>query len=283
MKSKGKSIVGSGRKPVLSVEEERDLARCISSLCDLGFSPSSGNIKDLVKDYISHHNLKSPFKNGRPGKNWLYKFMKRNRLSMKKVNMICAARKSITANPFVIYDFYDTVEKLMKEKNYTPAKVWNCDETGFPTDPSRARVIAPKGRVANKLTWGAGRENISTLAACNAAGRVLDPLIIFFGVNFQSTWRGKEPLPNTVYGVSKKGWMTTKIFSQWFDQFCVQVEERPLLLIYDGHLSHVSVALIEKAMEEDITLLKLPPHATDKLQPLDVCGFGPLKNCGMSN
>lgn len=42
-------------------------------------------------------------------------------------------------------------------------------------------------------------------------------------------------------------------------------------------LLHVSVALIKKAMEEEITLLKLPPHTTDKLQPLDVRGFGPLK------
>ena len=49
------------------------------------------------------------------------------------------------------------------------------------------------------------------------------------------------------------------------------------LLIFDGHLSHVSVEVIEKAIEENVVLLKLPPHATDKLQPLDVACFGPLK------
>ena len=58
--------------------------------------------------------------------------------------------------------------------------------------------------------------------------------------------------------MSKNGWMTTEIFYQWFEKFCEQVEERPLLLIYDGHLSHVSVELIEKAIEEDITLVKYP-------------------------
>ena len=123
----------------------------------------------------------------------------------------------------------------------------------------------------------AGRENNSTLAACNAAGRALDPLIIFTGKNFQSTWRGKKTLPNTTYGVSQNGWMDTEIFYQWFVEFTKQVEERPLLLIYDGHLSHISIKLIEKAIHEDISLMKLPPHVTDKLQPLDVCGFGPLK------
>lgn len=276
-KAEGKVLVGSGRKNTLSPTEESDLAKCIASLCNLGFSPSSSQIKDFVKDYVKLHNMTTPFKNDRPGKNWLSQFMKRNNLSKKKANMICAARKSVTSNPFIIYDFYDTIEKLFNEKQYTPAQVRNCDESGFPTDPSRAKVIGPKGKVANKLTWGAGRENISTLAACSADGRVLDPLIIFSGVNFQSTWKGKEPLPNTIYGVSKNGWMTTDIFFQWFQKFIEQVEERPLLLIYDGHLSHVSVELIELAQAEDITLVKLPPHATDRLQPLDVCGFGPLK------
>ena len=35
--------------------------------------------------------------------------------------------------------------------------------------------------------------------------------------------------------------------------------------------------MIEKAREEDITILKLPSHVTDKIQPLDVLCFGPLK------
>ena len=30
-------------------------------------------------------------------------------------------------------------------------------------------------------------------------------------------------------------------------------------------------------MKEKITIVKLPPHVTDRLQPVDVCSFGPLK------
>ena len=78
---------------------------------------------------------------------------------------------------------------------------------------------------------------------------------------------------HNTYGVSPNGWMDTDIFFESFKRFAEQVRERPLLLIYDGHLSHVSIILIEEA----IKLLKLPPHVTDMLQPLDVCGFGPLK------
>ena len=68
-----------------------------------------------------------------------------------------------------------------------------------------------------------------------------------------------------------------QVFYQWFEKFCSHITERPLLIIYDGHLSHVSISLIEKARQEDITILKLPPHVTDNIQPLDVSCFGPLK------
>lgn len=92
--------------------------------------------------------------------------------------------------------------------------------------------------------------------------------------NFQSTWRGSETLPGTTFALSDNGWMTTEIFLEWFCKFA---DQRPLILIYDGHSSHVSIKLIEKAMEENITLLKLRLHVTDELRPLDVGFCSPLK------
>jgi len=116
--------------------------------------------------------------------------------------MLSAARRSATANPFIVYGFYEIVGALIEEQKLKPEQIWNCDKSGFPTDPSKAKVIAPKGKPGLKLTWGAGRENISTLAMCSAAGDVLDPLIIFSGKNLQSTWKGQKALPKTMYGIS---------------------------------------------------------------------------------
>ena len=73
--------------------------------------------------------------------------------------------------------------------------------------------------------------------------------------------------------------MTTDVFSNRFENFTNLVTERPLSLLYDGHIIHVSVAVIELlAMKENIVILKFPPHVTDVLQPLDVSCFAPLKN-----
>ena len=153
----------------------------------------------------------------------------------------------------------------------------NFEGSWFPHDPAKCLVISVKGEVAYNVACGSGRENSITLAVASATGRVLDPLIIFIGKNFQSTWKGSNALPNTFYAVSESGWMTTEIFAVWFDLFRQHVTERPLLLIFDGHLTHILVAVIEKAIHDGIHIIKLPPHVTDKLQPLDVTCFSPLK------
>ena len=72
---------------------------------------------------------------------------------------------------------------------------------------------------------------------------------------------------DTHYTVSDKGWM---------DSICF-LDERSVVLIFDGHKSHVSVPLIQAAVRNDVILLKLPPNSTNSLQPLDVGVYGPLK------
>ena len=277
--SRGESLDSqSGKSTALPQNVEENLARCIGVLCKLGFSPSKEEIMSLVAEYIKVNQIKvGAFKNGRPGYDWFTAFMKRNNLSLKKANMISSARKSATANPFIINDFFDLLEETVQRLNLPASAIWNCDESGFPTDPQRSKVVSVKGETAYKVTSGARRENISTLAVCNAEGKALDPLIIFQGKNMQSTWKGEKALPYTLYGRSDNGWMTTEIFALWFENFCEMITERPLLLIYDGHLTHISLQLLHKAKEENVHIIKFPPHVTDVLQPLDVACFGPLK------
>lgn len=71
--------------------------------------------------------------------------------------------------------------------------------------------------------------------------------------------------------------MDTGVFAEWFNHFADTVPERPLLLLLDGHLTHISIQVISRALEENIVIIKFPPHVTDVMQPLDVACFGPLK------
>jgi hypothetical protein len=51
-----------------------------------------------------------------------------------------------------------------------------------------------------------------------------------------------------------------------------------IVLIYDGHGSHVTLEMIDAAITNNILLFCLPPHTTHRLQPCDVGVFSVLKN-----
>ena len=91
--------------------------------------------------------------------------------------------------------------------------------------------------MAYRVTCGGGRENTTTLAVCNAAGK----------------------------------WSFCNLYWQKLES--QREEEREgftwnvVLGIY-AHLTHVAISVIEKAIEEYIIFVKLPLHVTDKLQPL---------------
>ena len=69
--SDGKELVGSGKNTILTKEQETELANCIGVLCNAGFSPCRNEIKDLVKEYVTIHKIENPFKENRPGKDWM--------------------------------------------------------------------------------------------------------------------------------------------------------------------------------------------------------------------
>ena len=212
----------------------------------------------------------------------MQRFLKRHNLTLKKASLLLQSRHSATKNPFIIYKFYDILESILKEKKFTSEQIWNADETGFPYDPRQCKVIGQKGKPLLRVTGGPGRQNTTVLACCNAAREALPPLLVFQGKNLQSTWKGQNDLKGTMYAVSENGWIDGNIFHGWLVKFTQCVKKRPLLLIVDGYVSHVSTNVIKIAMDENITLLKLPPHTTDLLQPLDVTCFAPLKKMGRS-
>ena len=73
-------------------------------------------------------------------------------------------------------------------------------------------------------------------------------------------------------------------FSCWIDHFTFLKEKEGVLslslrhlLILDGHKSHVSLEVVEKARRKGLDMITLPSHTSHGLQPLDVSYFGPVK------
>ncbi|KAF8748209.1 DDE superfamily endonuclease [Rhizoctonia solani] len=81
--------------------------------------------------------------------------------------------------------------------------------------------------------------------------------------------------------IQDNGWTNTNVCLSWlqdvFDaETCEKAAGLPRLLIWDGHVSHMSYKAAVYAWENNITLFCLPPHSTALLQPLNKVAFGPL-------
>ena len=139
-------------------------------------------------------------------------------------------------------------------------------------------MLARRGRIT---VWGitsGERGKTQTLMVCGSAScHSVPPLMIYPRVRMPESLKQGAPA-GTMFETSPKGWMNQNIFVKWLDHFIAYVpRERPLLLIYDGHGSHLSIEVIEKAKKNDIHFLCLPSHCTHLLQPLHVSVMFSLK------
>ncbi|KAK8372271.1 hypothetical protein O3P69_017786 [Scylla paramamosain] len=170
-----------GRKIFLGTELEDKLKNLLKRMEKMGLGPTIMEFQDIVYDYLTANEISTPFKHNRPGRDWVNSFLLRHNMTLKKGGQMQLARKSVTSDPFVIYGFYDMLEKEMDRLNIKdrPECIYNLDETGFPMDPSKSKTIGSKGEKTVRLTHGANRENITVLATCCADGTCLDPLVVF--------------------------------------------------------------------------------------------------------
>ncbi|GFR90550.1 tigger transposable element-derived protein [Elysia marginata] len=76
------------------------------------------------------------------------------------------------------------------------------------------------------------------------------------------------------------GWMNSEIFPKVLEHIIKHVrptKERQIILIMDAHCSHLSVIARKMAKANFIHLIILPPHTSNKTQPLDRTVFGLFK------
>lgn len=162
-----------------------------------------------------------------------------------------------------------------------PHLIWNMDETGLQLDHRPGKVIATKGsRYLHARTSG-NRETITIIAAINAAGGTMPPHVIVKGKTRRSlnSFQLDDAPVGTTWSWSDTGWTKQGIALLWFTKSFLPAigHERPQVLILDGHDSHNFLELIDTAIENNISIIELPAHTSNWLQPCDRTVFGPFK------
>ncbi len=177
-------------------------------------------------------------------------------------------------------NIFELLKKTLTDNGIlgSPRQIYNCDETFLPLDESREKAVTVRN-VKSVYSQSPGTtEHITMLCCASASGGALPPMIIYPKAFPGGQYRFGGP-DDTVYARSESGWVDSELFLQWFKKVFLKytVREQPVLLLVDGHKSHMTLELVDLARESNVILFCLPPHTTHALQPLDVSVFKALK------
>ena len=173
---------------------------------------------------------------------------------------------------------------MYKIHHYPPNCIWNIDEIGCHTfQGGQAKVFAKTGIKGVHKVVPAEREWLSVPIAINASGQWIPNYYIFKRVRKLKNYVIKCE-KGAMQGMQMKGWMDSFHFMEWMDHFINRMKEEggvPAierhLLILDGHKSHLSLEVLQKAKANGIDMVSLPSHISHQLQLLDKVCFKPFK------
>ncbi len=119
---------------------------------------------------------------------------------------------------------------------------------------------------------------VTTLHCICASGSSIPPAVYFPGKSLNAKY-SLDLLKNIYLGFSNNGWMQTYHFYAWAaNHFPQQIPgKRPVVLLIDGHLSHIDVNTTLFSKSNQIFLFRLPPNTSHLTQPADRRYFNVFK------
>lgn len=174
------------------------------------------------------------------------------------------------------------MEKIFDE----PERIFNLDETGFVMDGTtkQVRVIAERGATRVKVDKVGDTSQLTVLFCGNAAGVLVPPMILVNGRQQgvpQPHSIDMAALPEASFWKTPSGWSCHESFMEWLKHFdgylTSRAVQRPVLLVIDGHSSHISFPASLYAREHGIEINVIPPNSTSMIQPLDLSWMAPIK------
>ena len=122
-------------------------------------------------------------------------------------------------------------------------------------------------------------ELITVCAIVSATGVALPPVFIFPRKNYRDVFMNGAP-EGSLGLVNPSGWMTSENFVKVLEhvvKFTGSSPEKQIIVTMDNHESHLALQSVLYAKDHGINIVTLPPHTSNKTQPLDLAVFGPLK------
>ncbi|XP_023028697.2 uncharacterized protein [Leptinotarsa decemlineata] len=250
---------------------------------DIHHGLSSKQVRILAYEFAVANNKRfaeSWSEKGMAGKEWLFGFRQRYKLTLRTPEQISLSRAT-SFNKTNIEAFFKNLRELRTKYNLESHDIYNLDETATTTVHKPPKISTKMGNKNVGQVTSAERGTLVTLVGIiGATGEFVPPFLIFPRVHFKEHMLHGAP-PGSKGIATPTGWMNSSLFLPLLQHFAEHerpTREKPKLILLDNHESHLSIVALDFAKENGILMLTLSPHCSHKIQPLDVSVFGPFKN-----
>jgi hypothetical protein len=277
----------SGRKARVDIQpncqkltnlEEASLKKWILDMDERGLPPTHAMVRKMADILLHERNGESV------SERWITRFIKRHDELTSKYTRKYDYQRAKCEDPEIINQWFDLVQNTIVKYGILEQDIYNFDETGFQMGVAHtAKVITSSRHRTSRVraVQPGNREWVTVIKCINASGWSLPPMIIFSGKVHQSQWY-QDIDPDWLIGLSDNGWTNNELGLLWLEKVfekhtMTRAQGKYRLLILDGHTSHESAEFDLFCKNHQIIPLYMPSHSSDKLQPLDVGCFAPLK------
>ncbi|XP_052276674.1 uncharacterized protein LOC127875923 [Dreissena polymorpha] len=274
-----------GKDSLFTHEEEELLVSHLEGLAQVGYGINRSQLNILAGDLAMK--LGRRLTDSKLSNNWYYAFLRRwtHRLKVIKPRGLSSTRAAAVTQENIDSYFRDLDAILTKYSlKCKPHLIYNLDETGIQPEHRPSKVITGVSSSKTQAVTSPNTGTTTIVACVNAAGTALPPYYVFKGKRTNDDLL-KNAAVGANYAMSDSGWVNGEVLMKYLEEHFLKFVQRgsgdisqPILLIYDGHASHVSIDIVNWAREHNVILFVLPPHSSHALQPLDITCFGPFKS-----
>ena len=180
-----------------------------------------------------------------------------------------------------------------------PERIISFDETSLSdTTMNTSRAVVSSSAEKAVCRGQKEKNRCSLICATRMDGKVFPPAFILMKSCFlqgkdlpsgtvvpesESPLKKRDEASLPLWGASENGSvvghkMTISFLQHLRDHYDECTEDNPLIVITDGHSSHVAPQVVKWCVDHNVHLVIRPPHTTALVQPEDVGVFGPFKS-----
>ena len=183
----------------------------------MGFGLSRKQLFSKTGQLVKSLNLKTPFKNCIPVKDWFVGLKGRHpNFVVKKPQKLSVTRAKAMNKE--VDKYFEQLKSTIDELKVGPNEIWNCDESNIQMEHKPTNVVGRKGAKIPGRT-AHSKESVSVLGCGNAMGNIMSPMVIVRGKTKRSlmSWKIEDAPTNAKWAYQEKSYMDQSLGAEWFE------------------------------------------------------------------